>query len=184
MSEPARVLKEVDALLEEAVEFTAEMVRIPTVNPPGDHYEDCARLIGERLRRGGFEVEYHAAEGRPEHTPAHPRVNVVGSRRGDGPGPVVHLNGHFDVVPTGEGWTVDPFGGQVRDGRVCGRGTCDMKAGIAAAVYAAEAIRRAGRRAARCDRDQRHRGRGERRVRGSGLAGRARPHRARDAPTT
>jgi succinyl-diaminopimelate desuccinylase len=56
----------------------------------------------------------------------------------------VHLNGHFDVVPVGQGWTVDPFAGLVRDGRVYGRGACDMKAGIAAAAYAAEAIRRAG----------------------------------------
>jgi succinyl-diaminopimelate desuccinylase len=142
--ERERVLKEVDALGEEAVAFTREMVRVPTVNPPGENYEDCARLIGERLRRGGFAVEYHAAEGRPEHTGAHPRVNVVGARAGEGRGSVVHLNGHFDVVPAGEGWTVDPFGGEVRDGRVWGRGTCDMKAGIAAAVYAAEAIRRAG----------------------------------------
>ena len=70
-------------------------------------------------------------------------MNVVGSRRG-GPGPVVHLNGHIDVVPAGDGWTVDPFGGLVRDGKIYGRGVCDMKAGIAAAVFAAEAIERAG----------------------------------------
>ena len=139
-----RVLREVEALVDEMVAFTAELVRIPTVNPPGDLYPDCARLLGERLGRCGFEVEYHVAEGRPEHTPAHPRVNVVGTRRGTGPGPVVHLNGHLDVVPAGEGWTVDPFGGVVRDGRVWGRGTCDMKAGVAAAVYASEALRRAG----------------------------------------
>ena len=56
----------------------------------------------------------------------------------------MHLNGHFDVVPAGAGWTVDPFGGVVRDGRIYGRGACDMKAGIAAAVFAVEAIRRAG----------------------------------------
>jgi succinyl-diaminopimelate desuccinylase len=56
----------------------------------------------------------------------------------------VHFNGHFDVVPAGEGWTVDPFGGVVRDGRIWGRGTGDMKAGLAAAVYAVEALRRAG----------------------------------------
>jgi succinyl-diaminopimelate desuccinylase len=139
-----RVLKEVDALAGEAVEFTSELVRIPTVNPPGDHYEDGARLIGERLKNCGFEVEYHAAEGLAEHTRDHPRINVVGSRRGSGPGPVVHLNGHFDVVPAGEGWTVDPFGGEVSDGKIWGRGTCDMKAGLAAALYAAEAVRRAG----------------------------------------
>src|SRR5262249_34652259 len=69
--------------------------------------------------------------------------NVVGTRRG-GSGPVVHLNGHIDVVPPGDGWTVDPFAGLVRDGRIYGRGVCDMKAGIAAAVFAAEAIARAG----------------------------------------
>jgi len=87
--------------------------------------------------------EYIAADGRPEHTLRHPRVNVVGSRRGGG-GPVVHLNGHIDVVPPGDGWTLDPFAGIVRDGRIFGRGVCDMKAGLAAAVYAAEAIARAG----------------------------------------
>ena len=138
------VLKEVDALADEMVAFASDLIRIPTVNPPGELYADCARLLGARLTRCGFAVEYHPAEGRPEHTPAHPRVNVVGTRRGSGPGPVVHLNGHLDVVPAGEGWTVDPFGGAVRDGRVWGRGACDMKAGIAAAVYASEALRRAG----------------------------------------
>jgi succinyl-diaminopimelate desuccinylase len=54
------------------------------------------------------------------------------------------LNGHFDVVPAGAGWTVEPFGGLVRDGKIYGRGVCDMKAGIAASVFAAEAIARAG----------------------------------------
>jgi succinyl-diaminopimelate desuccinylase len=68
---------------------------------------------------------------------------VIGLRRG-GPGSVVHLNGHIDVVPAGDGWTVEPFGGVVRDGKIYGRGVCDMKAGIAAAVFAAEAIERAG----------------------------------------
>lgn len=139
-----RVENAVDALSDEIVSFTSELIAVPTVNPPGDAYEDCARLIGERLGACGFDVEYHEATGRPEHTAAHPRVNVVGLRRGRALRPTVHLNGHFDVVPAGAGWTLDPFGGIVRDGRIYGRGACDMKAGIAAAVYAAEAIRRAG----------------------------------------
>jgi succinyl-diaminopimelate desuccinylase len=139
-----RVLAAVDDAAAEIVAFTSALIRVPTVNPPGEAYEDCARLIGDRLAACGFDVEYHAAEGRPEHTRAHPRVNVVGLRRGRVPRPNVHLNGHLDVVPAGDGWTVDPFGGVVRDGRIYGRGSCDMKAGIAAAVYAAEAIRRAG----------------------------------------
>jgi succinyl-diaminopimelate desuccinylase len=140
---PDRVLAEVDRAADEIVQYAADLVRIPTVNPPGEEYEACAHFIGDDLTRRGFEVEYIAAEGLPEHTALHPRVNVVGTRRG-GPGPVVHLNGHFDVVPAGEGWTVDPFGGVVRDGRIYGRGSCDMKAGIAAALFAAEAIERAG----------------------------------------
>ena len=139
-----RVLDAIDDAIDEMVEFTAAMIRIPTVNPPGNAYEECARLIGERLSQCDFAVDYLPAEGSAEHTPAHPRVNVVGQRRGRSMRPLVHLNGHFDVVPAGAGWTVDPFGGAVRDGRIYGRGTSDMKAGITAAIYAAEAIRRAG----------------------------------------
>jgi len=138
-----RILSEVDRAADEIVDLTADLVRIPTVNPPGEAYDACARFLGGYLERRAFGVEYIAAEGRAEHTTRHPRVNVIGSRRG-GPGPVVHLNGHIDVVPAGDGWTVDPFGGLVRDGKIFGRGVCDMKAGIAAAVFAAEAIERAG----------------------------------------
>jgi len=138
-----RVVAEVDRAVDEMVEFTADLVRIPTINPPGEAYDDCARFIGNRLAADGFDVEYLVADGRPEHSARYPRVNVVGGRRG-GPGPVVHLNGHFDVVPAGAGWTLDPFGGIVRDGKIYGRGACDMKAGIAAAVFASEAITRAG----------------------------------------
>jgi succinyl-diaminopimelate desuccinylase len=138
-----RVLAEVDRAAEEIVQLTADLVRIPTVNPPGEDYEACAHFLGDFLKRRAFDIEYVAADGRPEHTPRFPRINVIGTRRG-GPGPVVHLNGHIDVVPPGDGWTVDPFGGLVRDGNVYGRGVCDMKAGIAAAVFAAEAIERAG----------------------------------------
>ncbi|MDE0256868.1 MAG: acetylornithine deacetylase/succinyl-diaminopimelate desuccinylase family protein [Gammaproteobacteria bacterium] len=139
-----RVLAEVEAARDEIVAFTAEMIRIPTVNPPGEGYRECAELIGRRLGAMGLAVEYVEAEGRPEHTAEHPRVNVVG--RGVAlPGrPRLHLNGHFDVVPPGEEWTVDPFAGVVREGRIYGRGASDMKSGIAAAVFAVEALRRAG----------------------------------------
>jgi succinyl-diaminopimelate desuccinylase len=138
-----RILAEVDRAADEIVQFTVDLVRIPTINPPGDEYETCARFLGDHLRQRQFDVEYIVADSRPEHTARHPRVNVVASRRGGG-GPVVHLNGHVDVVPPGDGWTLDPFAGVVRDGRIFGRGVCDMKAGLAAAVYAAEAIARAG----------------------------------------
>jgi succinyl-diaminopimelate desuccinylase len=143
-SDADRVLAAVEASADEIVDFTGQLIRLPTVNPPGDAYPECAQLIGTRLKSCGFEVEYVQATGRPEHTRANPRVNVVGRRRGRAERPCVHLNGHFDVVPAGAGWTVDPFGGRVHEGRIYGRGACDMKAGIAAAVFAAEAIHRAG----------------------------------------
>ena len=146
MTDPARVdrvLAAVDACADEIVDFTSALIRIPTVNPPGDHYTECAHFIGARLAACGFVVDYVAAEGRPEHTASHPRVNVIGRRAGRLARPTLHLNGHLDVVPAGTGWTTDPFGGIVRDGRIYGRGACDMKAGIAAAVYAADALRRA-----------------------------------------
>ena len=139
-----RVLATADSLVEEASAFACDLIRIPTVNPPGACYDECARRIGATLGRFGGEVEYLTASDRPEHSAAHPRVNVLGTWRGGGAGPAIHLNGHFDVVPPGEGWTVDPFAGIVRDGCIWGRGAADMKAGLAAAVFAHEAIRRAG----------------------------------------
>jgi succinyl-diaminopimelate desuccinylase len=137
-----RVIAEVDRAADEIVDFAARLVRIPTVNPPGEEYEACANVIGDQLRAHGADVQLLPAVGRHEHTPQHPRINVVG--RHDGTGPAIHLNGHFDVVPAGLGWTRDPFGAEIADGRLYGRGSCDMKAGIAAAVFAVEAIQRAG----------------------------------------
>ena len=137
-----RIVTEVDRAADEIVDFASRLVRIPTVNPPGEGYETCADTIADQLRAHGVHVQLLPAIGRVEHTAEHPRINVVG--RIDGAGPAVHLNGHFDVVPTGQGWTRDPFGGEVVAGRLYGRGSCDMKAGLAAAVFAAEAIRRAG----------------------------------------
>ena len=139
-----RVLAEVESATDEVVAFASELVRVPTVNPPGEAYETCAHLLGDRLQDGGFDVAYLVADDRPEHSAPYPRVNVLGRLETRSGGPTLHLNGHLDVVPPGEGWTLDPFGGLVRGGRLYGRGSSDMKAGIAAAVYAAEALRRAG----------------------------------------
>jgi succinyl-diaminopimelate desuccinylase len=139
-----RVVAEIDRASDEIVAFTQALVRVPSVNPPGEEYEACARVMGAALHRQRFEVEYIAADGLPEHTARYPRLNVIGTRRGSQPGPAIHLNGHIDVVPAGAGWSVEPFAGVVKDGRIYGRGVCDMKAGIAAAMFAVAAIDRAG----------------------------------------
>ena len=138
------VLNRLESMTGEMLEFLRELIRIPTVNPPGENYRDCSNLIGGRLRKFGYEVSFIEAEGRPEHTALHPRVNVIGSLQNGPARPLLHFNGHFDVVPAGDGWTVDPFAGIVKDGKIYGRGATDQKAGIAASVYAIEAIRRSG----------------------------------------
>jgi succinyl-diaminopimelate desuccinylase len=130
----------IEARREELVELTRELVRFPTVNPPGDAYQPCAEFIGRRLAARGFAVEYVRAEGTPGDSARYPRINVIARRDSGILGPCVHFNGHIDVVTTGAGWSVDPFAGVVRDGRVYGRGTCDMKGGLAAAIIAVEAL--------------------------------------------
>ena len=126
------------------VALTRDLIRIPTVNPPGDVYTDCAEFLGRRLAGRGFAVEYVRADGAPGDSDRYPRTNVIARIEGREPGPCVHFNGHIDVVPAGQGWTVDPFEGVVKDGRVYGRGACDMKGGIAASIIAVEAILEAG----------------------------------------
>jgi succinyl-diaminopimelate desuccinylase len=128
----------------EMVAFAQALVAIPTVNPPGENYRACAELIGKQLVDFGYEVVYVPADGLPEHTVRHPRINVIGALRDLPARPCLHFNGHFDVVPAGDGWTVDPFAGEVSDGKLFGRGSTDQKAGIAASIFAVEAVRREG----------------------------------------
>ncbi len=136
-----RILSEAAVCGEEAAHFASELIRVPSVNPPGDAYRECAELLGVRLEADGFETGYIRG---PGSDPKRPKVNVLGLRRGRAARPALHLNGHLDVVPPGDGWTVEPFGGEIRDGWLHGRGAADMKAGLAAAVFAAEAVRRSG----------------------------------------
>jgi len=116
------------------------LIRIPTLNPPGRHYLDICEYLAGRLEAAGFAVELLRARGAPGDCEAYPRWNLVARREGTRPGDCVHFNGHHDVVEVGHGWTRDPFGGTVEGDRLYGRGACDMKGGIAAAVIAAEAF--------------------------------------------
>jgi len=138
------VLNRVESMTDEMVEFLRRLTAIPTINPPGANYRDCAHLIGAQLKRFGYEVAYITADASAEHTKENPRVNVIGGMKNGPARPLLHFNGHLDVVPAGDGWTVDPFSGTVLDGKIFGRGTTDQKAGIAASIFAVEAIRREG----------------------------------------
>ena len=72
-----------------------------------------AWVLGERLRKRGFAVEYIRAEGAPGDKDSHPRINVVARYEGESGGETVHFNGHIDVVEPGPGWTHDPFGAEI-----------------------------------------------------------------------
>jgi succinyl-diaminopimelate desuccinylase len=125
---------------DDLVTLTQELIRFPTINPPGEAYAPCAEYLAKRLQSIGFETQLIRGEGTPGDTDRYPRTNVVARFDGRTHGKTVHFNSHIDVVDTGDGWTVDPFEGIVRDGKIYGRGACDMKGGLAASIIAAEAF--------------------------------------------
>ena len=132
------LMQAVAARESDLVALTQDLIRIPTLNPPGQRYRDICEMLATRLEAKGFAVELIRAHGAPADSDTYPRWNMVARRDGGRPGQFVHFNSHDDVVEPGHGWTVDPFGGELRDGRIYGRGACDMKGGLAASVIAAE----------------------------------------------
>ena len=129
-----------------------ELVRIPTVNPPGDHYAEIVDLLDERCRELGLSTQIvpvpeDRARGVVPHADAHPRMNLlalwdVGAEK------TVHFNAHFDVVPVAGNWRVHPFQGQIDGDWLYGRGADDMKDSIAALLFAVSALQERGVRPA------------------------------------
>lgn len=135
-----KLFARIEAARDELVALTQDLIRMPTLNPPGEGYLEICEYLGKRLKARGFEVELVRATGTPGDSEKYPRWNVVARKEGAQPGECVHFNSHTDVVEVGRGWTFDPFGGEVSDGKIYGRGTCDMKGGLAASIIAAEAF--------------------------------------------
>lgn len=134
------LFESVDARRDQLVETTVDLLKIPTFNPPGDNYLEICEHIEARLQPSGFESIKLRAEGALGDSDKYPRWNVIARHEGARPGPCVHFNAHTDIVALGEGWTRDPFGGDVEADRIYGRGSCDMKGGLAAAMIAVEAF--------------------------------------------
>ncbi|MGA2612170.1 MAG: M20 family metallopeptidase [Spirochaetia bacterium] len=122
---------------EDAVRLLRDLVRVPTVNPPGADTPG-AELLARELERRGF---------KPELTEIAPgQANVTARLRGTGEAPALLFNGHIDVVPPGElPWKHPPFEAQVEDGRLYGRGAADMKSGLAAMLLAFDVVARGGK---------------------------------------
>ncbi|MDP5334150.1 MAG: acetylornithine deacetylase/succinyl-diaminopimelate desuccinylase family protein [Paracoccaceae bacterium] len=140
MSLTDRLDEAVAARREDLIALTQDLIRIPTLNPPGDNYLEICEYLDRRLGASGFQTELVRAYGAPGDSDKHPRWNIVARREGAYPGECVHFNSHIDVVEVGRGWTTDPFGGELKDGKIYGRGACDMKGGLAASIIAAEAF--------------------------------------------
>jgi acetylornithine deacetylase/succinyl-diaminopimelate desuccinylase-like protein len=120
----------------EAVDLLQRLLRINTVNPPGNE-QPAQELLADTLTDAGFECEFLAAEeGRP---------NLVARLKGESPGPTLCLLGHVDTVPAEPSeWSFDPWAGDVVDGEIRGRGAQDMKDQVAAEVGAAATLGREG----------------------------------------
>lgn len=124
----------------EAVAFLAELVKVPSDTPPGDNAPAAARAEA-LLSKLGFEVERHAVPAATvEAAGLRSIVNLVVRHR-FGPGPTVALNAHGDVVPPGGGWTHDPYGAEIANGRMYARGVAVSKSDFATYAYALAALK-------------------------------------------
>lgn len=123
------------------IELTRALVRLRTVNEPstGSSEAPAAELVAATMRGFGWEPDVvEVAPGRPNV------VAVIDG--GGGPGPTLMFEGHTDVVTEGDlsAWSFDPYGAELRDGRIHGRGSADMKSGVAAMIHATRALQLAG----------------------------------------
>jgi succinyl-diaminopimelate desuccinylase len=137
MSDSA-LLAAVTARRADLIGLAQDLIRIPTLNPPGQNYRHICEYLATRLAAAGWEIDYIRAIGAPGDSDAYPRWNLVARFDSGTPGDCVHFNSHHDVVEVGHGWTRDPFGGELDGDKIFGRGACDMKGGLAASIIAAE----------------------------------------------
>ena len=134
----------VDAHFDEQVRFLQELIRVPTDTPPGNNAPHADRAA-DLLRAMGLDAEKHPVPQADVRAAGLESITNLVVRRAYGPGRTVLLNAHGDVVPPGEGWTHDPYGGEIEDGKIYGRAAavskCDFST-YAFAVRALEAVAR------------------------------------------
>ena len=129
----------IDAHFDEEVRFLQALVQVPTDTPPGNNAPHAERTA-ELLKAFGFEAEKHAVPEWALKEYGMASITNLIVRRPYGPGKTIALNAHGDVVPPGEGWTHDPYGGDVVDGKLYGRASAVSKSDFATYTYAVRAI--------------------------------------------
>ncbi|MBN8969640.1 MAG: ArgE/DapE family deacylase [Rhizobiales bacterium] len=147
-----KILDAIDKNRDKAIEFLRDMVRIPSVT--GDEAA-IQKFLDGYLSKIGLEVDMWETDW--EELKKHPgyrpvdrgyegRPNIVATLKGTGGGKSLLLNGHTDVIPVGDGagWSDNPWSASIKDGRIYGRGSCDMKSGVASHIRAVEFLKELG----------------------------------------
>ena len=133
----------IDAHFDEEVRFLQELVRVPTPTPPGDNAPHAERTA-ELLAGFGFVAEKHPVPQAEVQAYGMESITNLIVRRQYGPGKTIALNAHGDVVPPGEGWTHDPYGAEIADGKLYGRATAVSKSDFASFSFAVRALESLG----------------------------------------
>ena len=129
----------IDAHFDDEVRFLQALVRVPTDTPPGNNAPHAERTA-ELLQGFGFEAEKHAVPPAEVQACGLESITNLIVRRRYGTGPTIALNAHGDVVPPGEGWSHDPYGGEIEDGQLYGRAAAVSKCDFATFTFATRAI--------------------------------------------
>ena len=133
----------VDAHFDEEVRFLQALIRVPTPTPPGDNAPHAERTA-ELLQAFGFEAEKHPVPAAEVQAYGLQSLTNLIVRRHYGPGITIALNAHGDVVPPGDGWTQDPYGGAIVDGHIYGRASAVSKSDFASFTFAVRALESLG----------------------------------------
>lgn len=133
----------VDAHFDEEVAFLQALVRVPTDTPPGDNTPHALRTAG-LLAGMGLDAEQHEVPAEEVRRQGMASITNLVVRRRHGPGPTIALNAHGDVVPPGDGWSHDPYGGEIADGRLYGRAAAVSKSDFATYTFALRALESLG----------------------------------------
>jgi succinyl-diaminopimelate desuccinylase len=138
-SDPSELLAAIDASQPEMIEFTRDLIAIPSENPPGKEYARCADAIAKKLTEIGLEARIvEVSASKPGEQPGY----CVTASHGEGERSL-YFHGHYDVVPHSAEGQFDPV---IKQSNLFGRGSSDMKSGLASMIFAVHALRRAGTR--------------------------------------